>query len=374
MRGSAREGFLLEVDGGRRLAVSGGRIVDTEEAAGWPAVPLGRGEIRPPLVNGHDHLALNHYQRLGEPPYPSLYAWARDVEERFSDEVERGRRLPRRDALLFGALKNILGGVSRVVQHDRWSRHLDRNFPVRPVRVRVLHSLGLEPDPRAALEKEPRDRPLCMHLAEGVDEEAKGEVRRADDLGLLGPDFLGVHLVGVGTSDAERLRRSGSGLVWCPSSNLHLYGRTAPEVLFRSGIDVLLGSDSLLSGEGTLLDELRVARGTGLIADSVLEAAVGAVPARRLGLPEPSLRPGAPADVLVLRRPLLEARAPDVTLLLVDGRPRYADAGLTGLFELAGVAAEPLVVGGKPKLVAAPLGELARRVVERYPACGRILE
>ena len=81
-----------------------------------------------------------------------------------------------------------------------------------------------------------------------------------------------------------------------------------------------------------------------------------------------------PPCVLVLRRPLLEARPADVTLLLVGGTPRYADAGLAVLFEAAGLAAEPLAVGGEEKLVTAPLGQLARRVVDRYPECGRIFD
>ena len=106
---------------------------------------------------------------------------------------------------------------------------------------------------------------------------------------------------------------------------MFLFGRTAPAALLAPGIDVLLGSDSLLTGTGDLLDELRCARGLGLVTDDRLEAAVGAVAARRLGLVPPSLEPGSPADLVVLSRPLLEASAGDVLLVIVGGVPRVAE-------------------------------------------------
>ena len=98
--------------------------------------------------------------------------------------------------------------------------------------------------------------------------------------------------------------------------------------MLAPGIDLLLGSDSLLSGAGSLLDELRIARGTGLVSDERLLGAVGAVAARRLGLPEPGLEPGQPADLAVFRRPLLEAEMGDVALVMVRGVPRVLDPGL----------------------------------------------
>lgn len=365
--------FVLETDGGQRLVVDRRQVAPDDER-----VPLSFRvdalELRPGLINAHDHLALNHFPRLGAPPYANLYRWAEDVTTRFASEVARCRAFPRRDALLFGALKNLLGGVTRVVHHDHWSSELDGDFPVRVERVRVVHSLGLEVDPVAARDAEPalHDRPVCMHLAEGVDEVARGEVREAAQRGLLEPGLLAVHLLGSDGDDAHLLREAGVGFVWCPSSSLHLYQGIAPAELFVAGMDVLLGTDSLLSGEGTLLDELALAGRLGCLSDGRLERAVGATAAGRLGLPPPSLEPGAPADVVALRAPLLSARPRDVALVLVDGAPRYGDAELLPLFQAAGVPAEPLLVGGERKVVAAPLGSVARAATTLAPDCGRI--
>src|SRR5690606_40082575 len=107
----------------------------------------------------------------------------------------------------------------------------------------------------------------------------------------------------------RRLRAAGAAVVWCPTSNAFLYGRTAPPELLAEGVDVLLGSDSLLTGDGTLLDELRAARALGLLDDARLAAAVGETAARRLGLAPPPLAPGPAADLVAPRPPLRAPRA-----------------------------------------------------------------
>src|SRR5204863_6500192 len=129
-------------------------------------------------------------------------------------------------------------------------------------------------------------------------------------------DLLAVHAVGVGEPGIARLRERGAAIVWCPSSNQFLFGRTAPSALLAPGVDVLLGSDSLLTADGSLLRELRVARELALLGDERLLDAVGAVAARRVGVEPPSLAIGARADIVVLRRPLLEAEEADVALVV----------------------------------------------------------
>src|SRR5262249_23500119 len=144
--------------------------------------------------------------------------------------------------------------------------------------------------------------------------------------------------VGADADGLSRLARAGCAAVWCPTSNAFLYGATVSRALLATGLEILLGTDALVTASGTLLDELRAARATGLLSDARLEAAVSSVPARRFGLPAPSLADGAPADLVALRRPLLEARPKDVALVLVAGRPVLADADLAAVFDAAGVA------------------------------------
>lgn len=331
---------------------------------------LGPAELRPGLINAHDHLHRNHYPRLGTPPYRNAYAWGDDLHARFAGALRRVAALSRAEALLFGAFKNLLGGATTVVHHDPWDEAFEHDFPVRVVRTAWADALGR---PGAGESPTDADRPFTMHVAEGIGADAAEEVRRLDAAKRLHERFLAVHLVGVDDDGLTRLRRAGAGAVWCPSSNLHLYGRTAPAALFESGLDVLLGTDAMVSGEGTILDELRVARRTGLLFPGTLRDAVGATAARRLGLPPPSLAPGVSADVVALRNPLGIATARDVALVLVGGRPVLADDAVKAVFDATGTPYQRMMIGGVTKCVLTPLAEVANRVVALTPTCGRIL-
>jgi cytosine/adenosine deaminase-related metal-dependent hydrolase len=273
------------------------------------------GSLHPGLINAHDHLHRNHYGRLGHPPYEDAYEWGRDIHHRCGDAIARGRALPRREALLRGAWKNLRAGVTSVVHHDAWEDAFDEDFPLRVVRIESAHSLGFA----TSLPVVPSGSPFAIHLSEGVSVAAADEVRELDVRGLVTADLLAVHAVGVDARGIQRLRNVGAAIVWCPSSNRFLFGRTAPAELLAPGIDVLLGSDSLLTADGSLLRELRVARELGLLTHARLHDAVGATAAARLGLETPSLAVGARADVIVLRRPLLEATEADVALVVAGG-------------------------------------------------------
>ena len=284
-------------------------------------------DVRPGLINAHDHLHRNHYGRLGGSPYRNAYQWAEDIQSSHRRHIAWRRRTPRREALLAGAWKNLFAGVTSVMHHDAWEEEFDRDFPVRVVRVPNADSLGMSPSLGRAgngASDGANDGPFALHLAEGVDAGAAAEVRVLDEKGLLTCDLIAVHGVGMDADSIARFRRAGAALIWCPSSNLFLFERTAPAALLREGIDILLGSDSLLTAAGDLLDELRCARAQGSLCDARLEAAVGPVAARRFGLPAPSIEPGSVADLVLLSRPLLDACADDVVLVMIAGQPRVA--------------------------------------------------
>ena len=298
-------------------------------------------DVRPGLINAHEHLHRNHYGRLGEPPYRSACHWARDIQAQHRSRIAEGRQRPRRAALLVGAWKNLIAGVTTVVHHDAWEPDFEQDFPLRVVPIRSADSLRMTP----TLDGLRGIGPFCLHLAEGVDDAAAAEVGRLAAIGLLTPDLIAAHGVGMDAVSISRFRASGAALIWCPTSNLFLFGRTAPPGLLRDGVDVLLGSDSLLTGEGDLLDELRCARALGLVSDARLEAAVGGLAARRLGIAAPSLDRGASADLIVLARPVLQARADDVVLVVAGGVPRVARPELAASLDRLFPGGEVIKIG-----------------------------
>ncbi len=340
------------------VGVEGGVLVEPDGAFDV-TLRIPEGEVRPGLINAHEHLHRNHYGRLGTPPYPNAYAWGRDIHARHADAIAAGRAVPRRQALLRGAWKNLFAGVTTAVHHDAWEPDFERDFPLRVARVRSIHSLGFEPDVAraAAGDAGTRALPLSVHLAEGVDALSAREVHDLDDLGLLDERLVAVHAVGPDADGIARLRASGAAVAWCPTSNLFLFGRTAPADLLARGMDVVLGSDSLLTADGDLLDELRAARRLGLLDDARLMDAVGATAARRLRLRPPSLVPGAPADLAVFRRPVLESAADDVALVMVDGRVRVADPALGPALDALALAT--MTIGGVTRRVTPPMPDAA---------------
>jgi cytosine/adenosine deaminase-related metal-dependent hydrolase len=328
---------LLIEAGNIAIGVEDGRIVDPSGAFDR-VIALRDCELRPGLINAHDHLHRNHYGRLGNPPYDNAYEWAADIQTNYAEAIARRRTIPRREALLRGAWKNLLSGVTHVLHHDAWESEFERDFPVKIVRIANADSLSMTPQLTGQ-----HNGPFSLHVAEGIDRIAADEIRELDKRGLLTRDLIAVHAVGADLDGIARLRASGCAIVWCPTSNHFLFGCTAPEALLDEGVDVLIGSDSLLTGAGTLLDELRAARG--IISDQGLRDAVGTIAAKRFDLAEPKLAPGAPADLVVFRKPLLEAELNDVALVMVDGNLRVLDpelvptAGAHGgqIFEWRGV-------------------------------------
>ena len=63
----------------------------------------------------------------------------------------------------------------------------------------------------------------------------------------MGPSKFGL----IDEDGVILLRRSGCAVIWCPSSNRFLFERSAPSALLAEGTDVLLGTDSLLTCDGT---------------------------------------------------------------------------------------------------------------------------
>ncbi len=78
--------------------------------------------------------------------------------------------------------------------------------------------------------------------------QAQSTVALLDELGVLGPHLGLVHCVHTGEADLDRIARSGSVVVLCPRSNLHIGGRL-PDVpaMIARGIPLAIGTDSLAS-------------------------------------------------------------------------------------------------------------------------------
>jgi cytosine/adenosine deaminase-related metal-dependent hydrolase len=87
----------------------------------------------------------------------------------------------------------------------------------------------------------------------------KSPVALADDLGVLAPHVLLVHLTDARPDELHLVARRGCPVVFCPRSNLHIETRLPPLLAaLAAGIRPALGTDSLASNAS--LDVLAEAR------------------------------------------------------------------------------------------------------------------
>lgn len=257
----------------RDLYTANGRIVD-RPASGAVVVDLDGYTIFPGLINAHDHLELNHYPRSKfRDVYDNAHQWGEDMNARLDTEPYKSLRAYLLDDRLFiGGLKNLLCGATTVAHHNPPHKALFRkNFPVRVLKkYGWAHSLHFSTDAEIveSYRKTPKDWPWFIHLAEGTDEVAAGEYQRLKALGCIGKNTVIVHGVGMTKADLEEAIEVIGGMVWCPSSNSYLLGDTAKISTWDSRMTcVMIGSDSRLTNDGDLLDEIRAAIGTKFIYD-----------------------------------------------------------------------------------------------------------
>jgi cytosine/adenosine deaminase-related metal-dependent hydrolase len=355
------------------LRVWRGRVdaLDVAPARRDVVVDAGGAVVAPGLINAHDHLELNSFRRLKwRERYDNAREWIAEFQPRFGSDPDLAEARPETldERLWVGGLKNLLSGATTVCHHNPVYPALRRRFPVRIVRrMGISHSLFIDgPRVSEAYRRTPSTWPWIIHAAEGVDAEAAGEIERLDELGCLGANTVLVHGVAVCPVRARHLLSQGVALVWCPTSNGFLFGRTLDARAFDDGGRLAIGSDSRLSGEGDLLDEMRAAYATRQIsAEGVVRSATSGA-ADVLRLPDAGrLAPGSRADIVMVRaaaadpyESVVRARRTDIQLVLQGGDVALADPVLAARFDGSGalVAAR---VDGRPRRIAR---WMARRV------------
>lgn len=338
------------------------------------------GVIAPGLVDAHNHLTYDFLPEwVASELFDNRYQWSDVVDYEthilpFSD----GRSLSERicPGAKWGELRSIIHGTTTVMGQsanrsclNRLARNADH-----------FHGLGYDhmrtviASPReitdatadtlvAAFSEavEPATR-YAVHMQEGVmgsnvteefDSFAGRDPRANRHMGtslLAAPDgsFSGVgmliHAMGLTDAQLAEAQMAEAHIVWSPSSNLILYGETAPIArMLAMGLNIGLGPDWTVSGEDHMLAEMRFAHAFGQaegvdaltparIVEMATEGSAGAVGlGHRIG----RLEAGMIADVTVFGRrsadpyqAVLDSGAADVRLVLIGGEAYYGDLDL----------------------------------------------
>ena len=291
-----------------------------------PGLPGDLGDVIafPGLINSHDHLEFNCYAPTGKPPYRDFLGWAEDVQAA-REVLGAVEAIPLKLRRRFGLLKNLLWGVTAVADHG--GADLEEIDPITVLTpYKDLHSaeFGRWQSWFGGL------GPVVIHLAEGDTPECRKRALGYLRWNLLRRPVAGVHGVALKPDDFGQL----AALVWCPASNLFLFGRTADAAVAARRTTLLFGTDSTLSAPGTLWDHLRYARGS--VREPEIFAALTHAPARFWRTPTRH-------DYVVARRHAADkwdaffALTPaDILLVVKNGEPVLANRPLGGDFHPVG--------------------------------------
>jgi hypothetical protein len=311
--------------------------------------------IFPGLINAHDHLELNHYPRTKfRDVYNNAHEWGEDVNARLDTEPYKSlRQYPIWDRLFIGGLKNLLCGATTVAHHGPKYREMYRkDFPVRVIKdYGWSHSLHFDTEEEIikSYQNTPQEHPWFIHLAEGTDEVAKGEYKRLKALGCVGENMMLIHGVGLTFDDIEASAlynfetEQSPGLIWCPSTNLYLLDKTA-QVHDWDGVHagfIAIGSDSRLTADGDLLDELACAyKIYDWLFDWVLEMVYGWGPYLLRLSDVGNILPNSKADWIAVEGKLLPEKGETFTrslramlkLVIKGGIPQIGDPDIMAKF------------------------------------------
>jgi cytosine/adenosine deaminase-related metal-dependent hydrolase/ubiquinone/menaquinone biosynthesis C-methylase UbiE len=374
-------GADIEFEQGRITSIRSSREARPEHHdEDLPLLKLDGHLLLPGLINAHDHLEFGLFPNLGRGPYANAEDWARDIQENEKATIAGHRSVAKDVRLWWGAIRNLLCGVTTVCHHNPVLPDLlHEDFPVRVItNFGWAHSLAMDTELKAKFDATGGDAPFIVHAGEGLDEKSANEVFELDRAGGLDSRTVLVHGVGLTCEGIALLNKRGGTLVLCPTSNRFLFGRTLTHEALVSVRQLILGSDSPLTAAGDLLDEVRVAhREIGIAAVDLYHMLFeGAARAFRLNDGEGTIRPDAHGDLVAVRdsgatpaETIANLTTEGIELVLVGGRVHLAsDEILRRLPARLTSGLEPLQVESQLRWVRAPLARLFREA-ERALGC-----
>lgn len=295
----------------------------------FKAIDASHCYVYPGLINAHDHLEMNLYWKLGSPPYRNYVEWTNDVYRPDDPLIRRVQSVPLIDRLRWGALKNLLSGVTTVFHHNPYYRRHMWRLPVDVLRhYDWHHSLALT----GPVRRKKRRRPLFIHTGEGIDDLAHDEVLALDRQGFLDGQTVLIHAIALSNDMIERVRTTLTPIVWCPSSNDFLFGQTAP--VRQLDLDrVALGTDSTMTGSPSLFEEMQTALKYDIAPETILKM-VTLHPSYLIGRPMLTSKRYPKSLILVRRQQnnyaanLIHSTTEDLEGVIVRGRVRLAASNI----------------------------------------------
>jgi len=230
----------------------------------------------PGLTNSHDHLEFNLFPFLANKIYDDYRSWGADIHAQNKTRIDEVLSIPLALRIKWGILKNIICGITAVVHHGG-HHDLIKTFPY-PVflNYQYLHALDTEPFWKVKLNLVLRNKVLMIHTGEGTNQRSHNEITRLIHWNLFNRKVIGIHAIQMD----EHQCKNFTAIVWCPDSNIKLYGKTAAVDTLKLHTTILFGTDSSVSASSSIWDQLRCAHALNLLSDEEIFESLTALPSK----------------------------------------------------------------------------------------------
>jgi len=324
--------------------------------------------VFPGLINSHDHLDFNLFPPLAGKIFRNYTEWGVYIHIQYKDIIDNVLQIPESLRIQWGIYKNLLCGVTMVVNHGKkinTSNDLITVFQ----HCQSIHSVHFEKRWRFALNNPfKRNSHAVIHCGEGTDALASKEINRLISWNLFNRPIIAIHGIAMSEEQANQFK----ALVWCPESNYFLLDKTAPVNILKNYLPILFGTDSTLTGDWNLWNHIRKARQSGMLSDQELYDSLTAGPTTIWETNAGEIEENKDADLVLSKANSFFATDPqDILLVMHKGSISLFDEELyhqLGSTNTLGYS--KIKVGDSNKFVRGDLPALIAKIKQYYPDAG----
>jgi len=277
----------------------------------------------PGLINSHDHLEFNLFPKFGNSVYKNYREWGSDIHRQNENIISNITKIPKQLRARWGVYKNLLNGVTTVVHHGGYI-----NIENGPINIfqncHTLHSVREKYWKLKLNNPFKKDWPFVIHVGEGTDISAFEEISELIRWNLFKKRLIAIHGVAMNMQQAKAFE----ALIWCPDSNFFLLNATARVNELKTQTTILFGTDSTVSANWNMWEQIRLARNLNMLTDEELFDSMTISPSAVWELSNRgALRNGKKADIVISRMKnknnlmssFFQLNPEDILLILTNG-------------------------------------------------------
>ncbi len=328
----------------------------------------------PGLINSHDHLDFNLFPQYGNKTFKNYTQWAEYIHSEYKDDINAVLKIPEVLRVQWGLYKNLLCGVTTVVNHGKALTIPDQLIDVIQPREN-LHSIQFEKNWKLKLNNPfKNNQHYCIHIGEGTDRFSHAEINQLINWNILNKEIIGIHAVAMNKKQSARFK----AIVWCPDSNHFLLETTANIKELKQNTSVIFGTDSTLTANWNIWNHLRLARSTQMATDEEILDMLTVTAAHIWRTNSGKIKKGKDADLVLAKAPkdgssmdaFYQLNPEDILMVIKNGAIKLFDEELKQQVYNAGIDVlkfSKIKLYDRIKYVKGNLPHLSDNIKKYYP-------